>query len=224
MLLGSKLVDALCVFKCVTVFLLLVCCLKSESYAQSVDIYNLIYDYSQEDYDKHYGIVRKKPMQKPTSKAYEKKDVKRLFDEKKIHIHFNGYTIHFTNDDPEINEFLYGAGISWDVYYFDSKDSIFDGTMIALEGDAFNDSLGQFAYSLGFSARKNIFSWMAAGVNVGVMNKQNVKADTGYPVFPFLFPFLQTTFNFPLNLRFTWIPPVRKKTDNQMTIQLMYSF
>ena len=183
------------------------------------DIYNLIHDYTKEDYDRYYGrFTSKKDEMRPTT------DVKKLLEEKKIHIHFNGYTLHITNDDPEINSFLYGAGITWDIHQFESDISMFDGSILALEADAANDSLGQFAYLVGASWRKRVLPWVALGINAGIMNKQNVKADSGYPVFPYAFPFVQTTFDFPVNLRFMWVPPVRKKTDNQIMMQLLYSF
>ncbi len=62
------------------------------------------------------------------------------------------------------------------------------------------------------------------GAMVGLSYKQNLREESGLPLFPYALPFVQTNFGWRLNVRCIWVPPVRQKTDNQLVFQLLVDF
>ena len=62
------------------------------------------------------------------------------------------------------------------------------------------------------------------GAMAGLSYKQNLREESGWPIFPYVLPFIQTNFGWRLNVRSIWVPPVREKTDNQFVFQLLVEF
>jgi len=141
----------------------------------------------------------------------------------KRHLHINGLSYHFKSSDKD-NAYTWGAGITLDRGYLDERFGWLKGVMFGWEADVFKDSNREIAYAAGFSVRKSFLSWYEWGVTMGLTHKKNLERDTGWPIFPYALPFLQTAFEAPVNLRLVWIPPVRKSTDNQLILQVLIAF
>jgi len=137
-------------------------------------------------------------------------------------LHINGYAFHIKNDD-EVNEFIVGLGLTWDIKRVNFDWIKLTDVVLAFDGDVFKDSNYEWAVAGGISLRKpvGVFEF---GVVAGLTYKQNLRKDSGWPLFPYALPFIQSNFDYPLNVRATWIPPVRKKTDNQVVFQLLVDF
>jgi len=139
-----------------------------------------------------------------------------------IYITFTPITWHWDNVGPNTNDFLMGIGVAYDFKVLDGDYGFFnwflkDSTM-DVEFNVFRDSdYGYPSAYLGVGIRKNIFDLpLQTGMAMGLIYTTQLQKLSGSPVLPFVFPFLQTDFEFPLNLRVTYIPSVSDFKSQQV--------
>ena len=116
-----------------------------------------------------------------------------------------------------------GLGLTWDIERVNFDWIKLTGVVLAFDGDVFKDSNYDWAVAAGISLRKPV-GVVEFGLIAGLTYKKNLQEDSGFPLFPYALPFIQSNFDYPLNVRATWIPPVRKETDNQVVFQLLVDF
>ena len=137
-------------------------------------------------------------------------------------LHLNGYAWHIASEG-DVNEFVVGLGLTWDIKRVNFNWIKLTDVVMAFDGDILKDSNNEWAVAGGVSLRKPV-GVVDIGILAGLTYKQNLIEDTGFPLFPYVLPFLQSSFDYPLNVRAVWIPPVRKTTDNQIVFQLLVDF
>lgn len=137
-------------------------------------------------------------------------------------LHINGYALHITNDD-DVNEFVVGLGLTWDIKRVDIDWLNLTDVVIAFDGDVLKDSNYEWSVGVGVSLRKSV-GVFEVGALAGLTYKKNLQEDSGFPIFPYVLPFIQSNLDHRLNVRVVWIPPVRKSTDNQLVFQLLVDF
>jgi len=138
-------------------------------------------------------------------------------------LHINGYSYHIHSDSRDANDFLVGLGLTWDIKRVDLNWLKLTDVVIAFEGDVFKDSGYEWALGAGISLRKAV-SVFEIGVSCGLTYKKHLYEEHGSPLFPYALPFIQSNFDHRINVRVTWVPPVRKETDNQVLFQLLVDF
>jgi hypothetical protein len=128
-------------------------------------------------------------------------------------LHLNGYTHHF--DAPGANDQLWGAGFTWYTRTY--------GAMVtAWEADVFQDSGRKLCAYAGGSLTTPT-RWGNFGVTGALMYHRNFAKQTPMKILPVALPFWETRGE-RLKLRIYYIPPVRSRTDQQISFQLLVPF
>ena len=80
-----------------------------------------------------------------------------------------------------------------------------------------------FGYPSGFAGitfRKNILDNLQIGLGTGLVYTTQLESISGSPIFPYVLPYIQTDFNFPINLRIIYIPSVSDFKSQQLFFTL----
>ncbi len=135
----------------------------------------------------------------------------------------NGLTHHFSSDS-DVNECNYGLGFAYSLGELDCKWALFDGLKTAVEVDAYNDSYEDLGYSIGVAFQKPLTDKLPLdwGLHVGLIHEDHLAKKSGLFLHPYVFPYLETTFHFPVNARVLAFPPVHN--DGIIALQLIVKF
>jgi hypothetical protein len=131
-------------------------------------------------------------------------------------LHLNGYTLHF--DAPDANDQLWGAGFTW-------YKRRYGTTALAWEGDVFQDSARKLCAYAGASWTFNTFAtrFGRPGLTAALMYHRNFARQNRACVLPVALPFWETGGE-RVKLRVYYIPPLRSRHDQQISLQLLVPF
>jgi len=127
-------------------------------------------------------------------------------------VHLNGYSHHFAAADA--NDQLLGLGYT---HYRQRYGRV----IRAWELDVFQDSARKFSGYVGHSWTVP-FKHFSAGVTGAVMYHRNFAAQNKLKTLPVAFPFLETR-GTRLKARLYYVAPVRRASDQQIALQLMWA-
>jgi len=135
----------------------------------------------------------------------------------------NGITHHFSTDS-DLNEYNYGLGFAYLLGEIDCEWALFDELSAAFEIDAYYDSFEEFGYSIAVAFQKPLTQKLPLdwGLHVGLIHENNLEDKSGFYLHPYVFPFLETTFDFPVNARILAFPPIHN--EGIVALQLMVDF
>jgi hypothetical protein len=140
----------------------------------------------------------------------------------RLSLHVNGISYHFKGDRDTLNEFNYGLGFSYYMGEFKSESWFLNDFKIFAEADVYSDSFSALGYLFGAAAQRRLWGSIDWGVNVGLIHEDNLKEKSGLYLYPYAFPYLQTNFDFPINGRILYVPPVHN--GGILALQLMVDF
>lgn len=127
-------------------------------------------------------------------------------------IHLNGYSHHFAADDA--NDQLLGLGYT----HYRRR---YGPVIPAWEFDVFQDSGKKLSTYVGHSWTVP-FKHLSAGVTAAVMYHRNFAAHNRLSTAPVAFPFLESRSE-RLKVRVYYIPPVRRASDQQIAVQILWA-
>ena len=122
-------------------------------------------------------------------------------------LHINGIALHFDKGENS-NEANWGLGLERSLGITESDKPLVDGWEKFWEFDVYEDSYSDIAISGGFGVQRPMIRHLDFGLKVGLVYEKGLKDDAGSSVLPYLVPFVETSFDIPLNLRATLIPPI----------------
>ncbi len=139
-------------------------------------------------------------------------------------LHVNGLSYHIGGSVNELNEENWGLGFGYDFGRLSSGSVLWDGGILSINVDLYSDSFAEFGYAFGASFQNTLVGPIDWGVQVGLVHENNIVDKGGLYLFPYLVPFLETTFDFPVNVRMTLVPPVHTFSDGLLTLQALVRF
>lgn len=139
-------------------------------------------------------------------------------------LHLNGLSYHFGGSDEELNEQNWGIGFGYDFGRLSSGSRILDQAVFSFSSEFYSDSFAEFGFALGVSVQNKLVGPIDLGLNAGLLHENNIQEKGGSYLTPFLLPFLETTFDFPVNARLTLIPPWGGLTEGVLTLQALVRF
>ena len=122
-------------------------------------------------------------------------------------LHINGLSIHFDKDEND-NEKNWGLGMQQSLGHSESDTSLWDGWDLFWEVDVYIDSFSGLGVAGGVGAQRPLFQYLDWGLKAGLVFERGLAENHGSAVLPYLLPFAETSFDYPLNLRATLVPPV----------------
>jgi len=125
-------------------------------------------------------------------------------------LHVSGYSHHF--EAPDTNSKIFGGGFTW--YSARSGNLITSWT-----ADVYQDSARKLSAQVGRSWTLPL-RWGSLGTTVAAMYHRNFKAHNPLSVMPVLLPFVETR-GYRYKLRIYYVPPVRRRSDHQVALQLL---
>jgi hypothetical protein len=136
-----------------------------------------------------------------------------------IYIALSPISWHLDDIESDVNDFPFGVGMAYDFGVLGKEDGngFFDGVIMGVEFSIFKDS--DFGYPSTFVAanfRKNILNQLQIGIGAGLIYTTQLQSIAGSPVIPFVIPYIQTDFDFPVNLRIIYIPPISDWKSQQI--------
>lgn len=134
-------------------------------------------------------------------------------------LHLNGASYHFSRDGQ--NEENYGVGLSYHFKKIQSKNRILNESQVAYEVDVYHDSYTETGFATGFSWKRRMGDFLDWGLKAGLVHEEHASAETGMFVIPFVVPFVESNWTFPVNIRMMVTPPVGDITNGMLTFQLM---
>jgi hypothetical protein len=137
-------------------------------------------------------------------------------------LHINGFAYHFKRNGQ--NEENYGAGFSYGFTPIKSEITLLNNSRLSVEFDGYRDSYNKFGYSGGVVWQRPVFNTVDLGLRAGLVHEDNAAEKSGLYVIPYLLPFVESRFNFPVNLRATFVPPIGNITNGMMVFQFMVDF
>jgi hypothetical protein len=137
-------------------------------------------------------------------------------------LHINGLSYHNASDRSELNEVNHGLGFGYYIGKLESEWSLLQGAAVSAEIECYSDSFSKFAYLCGLTFQKELTGYLDFGINVGLIHEDHLVDDIGLYLVPYLFPYLETNFDTPINARLTFIPPVAN--EGLITMQLIVRF
>lgn len=158
-----------------------------------------------------------------TVHAFAYEAIKDPFRERFV-LHLNGLSTHFGSGENEVNELNYGLGLTYDLGRIRSENDFLDSGVISFKADVYRDSFSDLGYAIGVAFQKRLIGPIDLGLHVGLIHEDNIVEKGGTYLFPFLLPFVETTFDFPVNLRVTLIPPLNGYTEGLLTFQALLRF
>ena len=138
---------------------------------------------------------------------------------KRLLVHDDGISYHFASNHHELNELNYGLGASYCLGEFRSESAILNGIRLSAEADLYSDSFSETGYLFGTSFERHMFKELDWGVGLGLIHEDNLKRKSGFYLFPYVFPYLQTAFRTRVNVRIQFVPPVHN--GGIVTLQLI---
>lgn len=126
-------------------------------------------------------------------------------------LHINGYSYHFSSDRNKLNEFNYGFGFSYYLGHLQSSSPIVNDLQVFAEVDLYSDSFSETGYLFGASFQKPLLKKLDFGLHFGLIHENNLQDKSGLFLHPYLFPYLQTNYDAPINARILFIPPIHNK-------------
>ena len=134
-----------------------------------------------------------------------------------VYITFSPVSWHLDDIKSKVSDFPMGLGFSYDFGLLGQDFGFLNSTIMSAEFNIFRDSdFGYPSAYAGVTFRKNIFDQLQAGIGTGLIYTTQLQDLSGSPILPFAFPFIQTDFNFPLNLRMIYIPSVSDFKSQQV--------
>jgi hypothetical protein len=155
--------------------------------------------------------------------GFEYEPIKDPFRERFI-LHLNGLSYHFGGSTNELNETNWGAGFGYDFARLRSESVILEGAVLSVNVDLYSDSFSEFGYAFGASFQNKLVGPIDWGLMVGLVHENNIVEKGGFYLFPFLLPFWETTFDFPVNARLTLVPPFGGYSEGLLTLQALVRF
>lgn len=133
-------------------------------------------------------------------------------------LHVDGSSYHFKPDNQNYEN--YGIGVSYPIGRLASQNSLLDGSRLDVEFDAYRDSYREPAYVGGFVLTRKLWGPVDWGLKAGLVHSVQL-LDSGKAVYPYLLPFVESAFKFPVNVRVTLVPPWGSYTNGELTFQLI---
>lgn len=136
-----------------------------------------------------------------------------------IYIALSPISWHLDDIKSDVNDFPWGVGAAYDfgILGQENGNGFFDGIIMGVEFSVFKDSdFGYPSTFVGANFRKNIFNELQIGLGAGLIYTTQLQSIAGSPVVPFIIPFIQTDFDFPINLRIIYIPPISDWKSQQI--------
>ncbi len=158
-----------------------------------------------------------------TVHAFAYEAIKDPFRERFV-LHLNGLSTHFGDSENELNELNYGLGLTYDLGRIRSDNEFLDNGVISFNADIYRDSFNDLGYAIGVAFQKRLIGRLNLGLHAGLIREDSIVEKGGTYLFPFLFPFVETTFDLPVNLRATLIPPLNGYTEGLLTFQALLRF
>jgi hypothetical protein len=155
--------------------------------------------------------------------GFEYEPIKDPFRER-IALHLNGLSYHFGGSDNEINELNYGLGFTYDLGRLSSESRVLNNAVFTLNADIYRDSFSELGFAFGVGIQNKLIGPIDLGFQVGIVHENNLVDKGGGYLFPYLFPYVETTFDFPVNCRVMLIPPVGGLTEGVLTLQFLVRF
>lgn len=126
----------------------------------------------------------------------------------RLFLHLDGISYHFAGDRHTLNEENYGLGFSYYMGKFESESWFLNDFKVFAEADIYSDSFSALGYLFGASFQRRLWKQLDWGLNLGLIHEDNLKEKSGLYLYPYAFPYVQTTFDFPINARVLYVPPV----------------
>ena len=136
-------------------------------------------------------------------------------------LHVNGRSYHFARKGQV--EFNYGLGFSVSLVRLNSGSPILDGAKLGFEFDEYRDSFGHTAFSVGGFLQQGLSGHWDWGAKFGLDHETSI-TQHGLYVFPYVVPYVESKFRFPVNIRVIFIPPVPSYTDGFLAFQGIVKF
>ena len=135
-------------------------------------------------------------------------------------LQINGIGLHF-DKGKNTNQENWGLGIQRSLGIIESEESLFTGWRKFWELDVYKDSYSDAALSSAFGVQRSVARYLDFGFRAGLVYERGLKKSAGSPIFPALLPFIETSFDIPVNLRATVVPPISSLTDGLVSLQLI---
>lgn len=155
--------------------------------------------------------------------AFDYEPIKDPFRDRFI-LHVNGLSYHLGGSENELNEQNWGAGFGFDFGRLRCGSRILNEAVISLNADLYSDSFAEFGYAFGVSIQNKLVGPIDLGLHLGFVHENNIVDKGGWVLFPFLVPYLETTFDFPVNCRLTIVPPLSGYSNGFLTFQALVRF
>ena len=96
--------------------------------------------------------------------------------------------------------------------------------MFTFNTDIYRDSFFELGYAFGVALQNKLIGPVDFGLQVGFVHEDNIVDKGGWYLFPYLVPFLETNFDYPVNCRMTLVPPLEGYSNGLLTFQLLVRF
>ncbi|MEZ5276960.1 MAG: hypothetical protein R3F07_11320 [Opitutaceae bacterium] len=156
-------------------------------------------------------------------RAFQYEAIKDPFRER-FTLHLNGLSSHFGGSSNDLNEVNWGLGAGYDLGRLGSESRILNGAVVSLSVDFYSDSFSEPGYAFGVALQNKLAGPIDLGFQVGLIHEDNLMDKGSWYLTPFLVPYLETTFDFPVNLRMSLIPPIGDLTKGVLTLQALIRF
>ncbi|RKX33139.1 MAG: hypothetical protein DRP71_10910 [Verrucomicrobia bacterium] len=155
--------------------------------------------------------------------GFDYEPIKDPFRERFV-LHLNGLSFHIGGSSNDLNELNYGLGFSYDLGRLSSGSRVLNNAVFTFSADIYRDSFYDLGYAFGVALQNRLIGPIDFGLQVGLIHEDNLVDKSGWYLHPYLFPFLETTFDFPVNCRVILIPPVGDLTEGVVTVQFLVRF
>jgi hypothetical protein len=142
------------------------------------------------------------------------------FSDNTYRLQISGIGLHF-DKGKSTNEENWGLGFQRSLGIIESEESLFTGWRKFWELDVYKDSYSDAALSAAFGVQRSVARYLDFGLRAGLVYERGLKKNAGTPLIPALLPFIETSFNIPLSLRATVVPPISTLTDGLISLQLI---
>ena len=139
-------------------------------------------------------------------------------------LHLSGLSHHVAGNKDRLTEQNLGVGFGYELGRFSSESILLNQAVISFNSEFYLDSFAQFGYAIGMTLQNKVFEFLDFGLGFGLIHEDHILEDHGYYIVPYVLPYLETTFDFPANLRMTVVPPVSGLTDGVATLQMIVRF
>jgi hypothetical protein len=155
--------------------------------------------------------------------GFEYEPIKDPFRDR-IVLHVNGLSYHFGGSDKDLNELNWGLGATYDLGRLSSGSRILNNAVFTFNTDIYRDSFYDMGYAFGVALQNKLIGPVDFGLHAGFVHEDNIVDKGGWYLFPYLVPFLETTFDMPVNCRMTLVPPLEGYSKGLLTFQFLVRF